>query len=88
MVVAHAVGVPTKRADDGTLAYRALRDRMIKRMATVAPSEDGERDVFFNPCHSSEERRWVVEHLGQVGTVKVNKCQGDRGVTFLKGNIP
>jgi hypothetical protein len=55
MVVACQVVVPAESTNCGTLLERALRDRMVKRMASIAPAENGERVVFLDCCEASEK---------------------------------
>ena len=63
MVVARAVGVTAQRTYDRAFADRALRDRMVKRMASIASTENRERYIFFDSGDSSKEGRRIADEL-------------------------
>ena len=83
VVVARAVGVAAQGTYDGAFADRALRDRVVKRMASVASSKNRERYVFFDPGDSSKEGRRVTDELLYPRAIGV--YEGDRygGVAFV-----
>jgi hypothetical protein len=78
MVVACFVCSTAERADHGAFLDQALRNRVIKRMTSVAPAEDGEGNILFDLRHGSEKRWWVLDELLEVCTIMINKSNGDR----------
>ena len=76
MVVARTVGIAAQRTNDRTFAYRALRDRMVKRMASIASTKNWECDIFFDSGDCSKEGRRITDELLDLGSVGVD--EGDR----------
>ena len=76
MVVSCAVGVATQRAYDRTFANRAFRDRMVKRVASIASTKNRERDIFLNSGGGSKEGRRVANELLDSGPIGID--EGDR----------
>ena len=63
VVVPCAVGVATQRAYDRAFADRALRDRVVKRMASIASAKNRECDILLNSGDGSKEGRRVTDEL-------------------------
>ena len=57
VVVSCSVRVATQGTYNSTFADRALRDRVVKRMASIASTKNRECNIFFNPGDCSKEGR-------------------------------
>ena len=76
MVVSCTVRVAAQRTYDRAFADRAFRDRVVKRVASIASTKNRERDIFLNSGDSSKEGRRVADELLDSGPVGIN--EGDR----------
>ena len=63
VVVSRSVRVAAQRTYDGTFAYRALRDRVVKRMASIASSKNRECDIFLDSGDCSKEGQRIAYEL-------------------------
>ena len=86
VVVACPVGVAAQRANDCTFAYRALCDRMVKRVASIASAKNRECNVFFDSGDCSKEGRRVADKLLYARAIGVNEGDRDRRVSFVGGD--
>ena len=76
VMVARAVGVAAQRTYDRTFADRALRDRVVKRMASIASTKNRECDIFFDSGDCSKEGRRIADKLLDPGSIGID--EGDR----------
>ena len=84
VVVSCVVRVATQRAYDRTFANRALRDRVVKRMASIASSKNRERDISLNSGGGSKEGRRIADELLDSGPIGVNEGDRNGRVSFVR----